>query len=137
MAEEFLIPSKRREESWSELVLHLDVPGENLDVGDSRDFKTCLERLGPDLKVVPRVADFLRKYFLPVVVEVASGRQERLCFGRQIGAGASRNSERPCGIGAICDAPADRGMLPLGFVDAPVFRSRGKRLVLEFDGVFE
>src|SRR5262249_45280498 len=82
--EELLIPAKCAEELWRKFVFGFDVISERICVPHARYLKARFVELSPELEMMPGEAGILSKNKLPIIVDIAPGRQCRFGFAPKI-----------------------------------------------------
>src|ERR1700730_18668123 len=87
--EKLLVPTQRPEELRSYFVFHLDVVGEGVGIAEAWHLEARLVKLCPQLEVMPCEGNILRQNELPIVANIATGRERTRSFGKKIGARAA------------------------------------------------
>src|SRR5438552_3013000 len=76
-AKKLLVPTQRPEKLRSYFVFRLNIVGESVGIPNSGHLKACLEKLCPQLEMMPCEGNILRQNELPIVANIATGRERR------------------------------------------------------------
>src|SRR5437868_11711493 len=82
--EQLIVPAERSKKLGREFIFHLKIVSECVRVAYPRHFETGFVEFRPQLQMMPGEADILPENKLPIVADVASGRQGLFCLRPKI-----------------------------------------------------